>query len=314
MYGPILISLLVFATVVLLSVAGAMFLQSRYERQRIVAKIRDDRTLTPVQTAETTPQDEGFRAGILRLAQNLGNRVKPKDEETVSHMQGLFLQAGLRGRNALVIFFGMKVILAVFLLACFLVIQLFTFPDMDFLPTAAIAILVTAVGFYIPNFWLNFVVRRRREKMILGFPDALDLLVVCAEAGMGLDSALRRVGEEIRLSNKVVSDEFRMLNLELRAGKSRRDALRNLAARTGLEDVNSLTTLLIQTDKFGTSVAQALRVHTDSMRTKRTQRLEEIAARLPVKLLFPTIFCIFPSLFLVILGPALIQAFRMWRP
>jgi tight adherence protein C len=313
MYGPALISLLVFATVVLLSVAGTMFFQSREERQRIVAKIRDDQTKPQAKSAEPEPEDRGFKSEILRFTQKVGKKIQPEDQEAISNLQGLFMQAGLRGKNSVVLFFGTKVIFSVFLLACFLVIRLFIYPDMGFMPTATVAILVTGAGFYVPNFWLSIMVRRRREKMIVGFPDALDLLVICAEAGMGLDSALRRVGEEIRLSNRAVSDEFRMLNLELRAGKSRRDALRNLGIRTGLEDVNSLVTLLIQTDKFGTSVAQALRVHADSMRTKRAQRVEEIAAKLPVKLLFPTLFCIFPSLFLVIMGPALIQILRIWR-
>ena len=166
------------------------------------------------------------------------------------------------------------------------------------------------VGLYLPNLWLALKIARRKEALTIGFPDALDLMVVCAEAGMGLDAAMKRVGEEMKLSNKTISEEFRLLNLELRAGKSRKDALKNLALRADLEEVNSLVTLLVQTDRFGTSVAQALRVHSDSMRTRRTQRVEELAAKLPVKLLFPTIFCIFPSLFLVILGPGILQALK----
>ena len=130
---------------------------------------------------------------------------------------------------------------------------------------------------------------------------------------MGLDAAINRVGEEMKLRCREVSEELRLLSLELRAGKMRRDALKNLALRTDSEDVNCFVTLLIQTDKFGTSIAQALRVQSDSMRTKRSQKVEELAAKLPVKLLFPTIFFIFPSLFLVLLGPALIRAFRVWR-
>lgn len=311
MYAPAVISILVFITIVLLTVAGMMFLHSREERQRVMAKIRDDKAASPVNPAAQSG-GTGLKTELLTLAQKLGKKVRPRNEEEFSQIQRLFLQAGLRDKNAVVIFFGIKVLVALFLLACFLLVRTFALGDMGFIQMVTSAILVTGIGFFLPNFWLNFRVARRREKLILGFPDALDLLVVCSEAGMGLDGALRRVGEEIRLSNKVVSDEFRMLNLELRAGKSRRDALRNLALRTGLEDVNSLTTLLIQTDKFGTSVAQALRVHTDSMRTKRTQRVEEIAAKLPVKLLFPTIFCIFPSLFLVILGPAVIRVYSMW--
>ncbi len=144
-----------------------------------------------------------------------------------------------------------------------------------------------------------------------GFPDALDLLAVCVEAGMGLDAAIKRVGEEMRLSNKVLSDEFGLLNLEMRAGKERKEAMRSMADRIDLEDVSSWVSLLIQTDKLGTSISQALRIQSDSLRTKRSQRLEEMAAKIPVKLLFPTIFCIFPSLFLVILGPAVIRILRM---
>ena len=129
---------------------------------------------------------------------------------------------------------------------------------------------------------------------------------------MGLDAAMKRVGDEMQLSSKVLSDEFGILSMEMRAGKVRREAMRSLADRVNLDDVNSWVTLLIQTDKFGTGIAQALRVHSDSMRTKRAQRVEELAAKLPVKLLFPTILCIFPSLFLVIMGPAVVRLWRIW--
>jgi tight adherence protein C len=177
-----------------------------------------------------------------------------------------------------------------------------------------LSVLLALIGFYLPDLWLRMRIARRKEEILKGFPDALDLLVVCVEAGVGLDAAINRVGEEMKLSDKVLSEEFRLLSLELRAGKLRRDALRNLALRTDLEDVSSFVTLLIQTDKFGTSVAKALRVHSDSMRTKRQQRAEEIAAKLPVKLVFPLILFIFPSLFVAILGPAAIRIFRVLLP
>jgi len=131
---------------------------------------------------------------------------------------------------------------------------------------------------------------------------------------MGLDAAINRIAKEMELSNKILSDEFKLLNLEIRAGKSREDALRSLATRTGLEDIKSLVTLLIQTDRFGTSVAQALRVYSDSVRTKRYQKAEEIAAKLPAKLMLPLILFIFPSLFVVILGPGVISAYRIMCP
>ncbi|NIM99593.1 MAG: type II secretion system F family protein, partial [candidate division Zixibacteria bacterium] len=160
--------------------------------------------------------------------------------------------------------------------------------------TFIICTVLAIAGFYVPDLWLRIKIARRRGKIAKGLPDALDLLVVCVEAGLGLDTAINRVAEEIKLGHKVLSDELKLLTLELRAGKSRRDALKNLALRIDWEDIKSLVTLLIQTDKFGTSVAQALRVYSDALRTKRYQRAEEIAAKIPVKLVFPLVFFIFP--------------------
>jgi len=167
------------------------------------------------------------------------------------------------------------------------------------------------MGYYFPDLWLRFKIARRKEVILKAFPDALDLLVVCVEAGMGLDSAINRVAKEIKLNYKVLSDELTLYNLELRAGKLRKDALKNLAMRTDLDEVNNLVTLLIQTDKFGTSVAQALTVYSDTMRTQRYQRAEEMAAKIPVKLIFPLILFIFPSLFVAILGPAAINIYKV---
>ena len=177
--------------------------------------------------------------------------------------------------------------------------------------TFMICMFLAVGGFYLPEIWLRRRIANRRERIFLGLPDLLDLLVICVEAGMGLDAAFSRVAEEMRLSNRVLSDEFRLLNLELRAGKLRRDAMRDLALRVGLEDMRSLVTVLIQTERFGTSIADALRVFSDSLRTKRFQRAEEIAAKLPVKLMLPLILFIFPALFVAILGPAAINIARI---
>ena len=155
-------------------------------------------------------------------------------------------------------------------------------------------------------------VKKRQKAIQHGLPDALDLLVVCVEAGMGLDAAIYRVCQEMSIKDPILSSELRLLTLELRAGKARREALKNLSARIGLEDVGSLVAMLIQTDMFGTSIAQTLRVYADSMRTKRFQLAEELAAKLPVKLLMPLIFFIFPTLLIVILGPAGIRIFQMF--
>ena len=176
--------------------------------------------------------------------------------------------------------------------------------------TVMAGVLSALLGFYLPDIWLRQKADKRKEKILNALPDALDLLVVCVESGMGLDSAIYRVAQEMRLNSPELSDELQLMNLELRAGKSRRDALKNLASRTNLEEINSLVTLLIQTDQFGTSMADALRIYSDAYRTQRYQRAEELAAKLPVKLLFPLVVFIFPALFVVLLGPAAISIYK----
>jgi tight adherence protein C len=166
------------------------------------------------------------------------------------------------------------------------------------------------LGFYLPDIWLRQKTDKRREKLLKALPDALDLMVVCVEAGMGLDEAINRVAKESKIQSRELSEEFSFLGLELRAGKQRQDALKNLAERTNLEEVKNLVTLLIQADKFGTNIADTLRVYSDSFRTERFQRAEEMAAKMPVKLIFPLILFIFPALFIVIIGPAIISIYR----
>ncbi len=167
--------------------------------------------------------------------------------------------------------------------------------------------IILAGGFYLPNYFLTLKTRGRQQQIMEGLADALDLMVVCVEAGLGLNAALKRVADEFRLGNPVLSEEFNLVNLEIRAGLEREQALRNLGERTGVEDLASLAAVLIQADRFGTSIATALRVQSDMMRTKRRQKLEEKAAQTPVKLIFPLLLFIFPALMVVITGPAAIQ-------
>jgi tight adherence protein C len=174
-----------------------------------------------------------------------------------------------------------------------------------------ILFVLALIGFYSPTIWIRSKIAKRKDKIFKGFPDMLDMLVVCVEAGVGLNSAIYRISEELKFSYTEISEELQILNWELKAGKPRREALKNLAMRIDLEDVKNLVTLLIQTERFGTSVAKALRVYSDTMRTRRFQRAEEMAAKIAVKLLFPLIFFIFPSLFIAILGPAIIQVIRL---
>lgn len=163
------------------------------------------------------------------------------------------------------------------------------------------------LGFYLPNLILKQQIQSRQKKIDAGLPDALDLLVVCVEAGLGLNAALKRVADDFKVGNLELSQEFTLVNLEIMAGLDREQALRNLSERTGVEDLSNLCAILIQADRFGTSIANALRVQSDTMRTKRRQRLEEKAAQTPVKLIFPLLLFIFPALMVVILGPAVIQ-------
>jgi tight adherence protein C len=181
-------------------------------------------------------------------------------------------------------------------------------------PSVLVALLAAALGYLLPGMALARMAKKRQHTIRLSLPDALDLLVVSVEAGLGLDQALQRVGEELAFAHKDLSDELRLVNLELRAGKARPDALRNLADRTGVDDLSSLVAMLVQTDKFGTSVAQSLRVHSDTLRTKRRQRAEEAAAKTGVKMVFPLVFCIFPAIWVVTIGPAAIKFVQVLFP
>ena len=169
-------------------------------------------------------------------------------------------------------------------------------------------------GYIFPNFFLRRKIRKRQEDLIDALPDALDLMVVCVEAGLGLNAAFIKISEEFALSSPVLSGEFEIVNREMVAGKPRQEALRALVDRTGVEDIKSLVAMLIQTERLGTSLAQSLRVHSDSLRTKRRQRAEEAAAKTTIKLMFPLVFFLFPSMFIVLLGPGIIQVLRILFP
>lgn len=241
---------------------------------------------------------------FTRLLGSLGSFVKPKPEE-VCKLEKSFVQAGFR-RNISTMFFGSKVFLALLLPLLFFFVKVSAFKTMPTLQFTLACLALALIGFYFPNVWISRRIARRKDQIFKGFPDALDLMVVCVEAGTSLDAAITKVGDEMALGNRTLSNEFKLLSLELRAGKSRKEALQNLALRCDLDDVGSLVTLLIQTDKFGTNVAQALRVYSDSMRATRQQRAEEQAAKLPVKMIFPMAFFLFPALFVVVLGPGMI--------
>ena len=249
--------------------------------------------------------------GLSSFFSSLNTLFIGKRADDSDVVKGKFLRAGLRQKNIETAFWGGKILFPFLFLLGFVILRMTVYISMSTSYTMGIVVLGSLLGFYLPDIWLKQITDKRKEKVLKGLPDCMDLLVVCVEAGMGLDSAIKRVGDELNLSYPELSEELNLLNLELRAGKQRRDALNNFAMRTGLTETKSLATLIIQTDKFGTSVAVALKVFSDSFRTQRFQRAEEKAAKLPVSILIPLLLFIFPVLFVVILGPAAINIYRM---
>lgn len=257
-----------------------------------------------------------FWARVALLFQGLGQLLGPKavqgGSDSGDQVRQNLMRAGLRQPHALQTFHGVKAALSLLPPALFLGVCLLL-PKTPGLQVMVVGALFLALaGSYAPNVWLRGKVAERRNQLLCELPDALDLMVVCVESGMGLDQAINRVSQELQASAPGISGEFRTMTREMRAGRQRQQSLKDLAERTGLEDVQSLVTLLVQADLFGISVARTLRVYSDTLRTGRFQRAEERAAKLPTKLMFPLIMCIFPALFVVIMGPAAIQLMQVF--
>ena len=231
----------------------------------------------------------------------------PRSTSEMSKLQQRLVIAGYRSREAVVVFFGLRVVIAI---AVFLICV----SPLVKHSNLGVALAACGVAYVLPGMVLARMAKKRQHRIRLGLADALDLLIVSVEAGLGLDQAIQRVAEELAFAHPDLTDELKLINLEIRAGKARSDALQNLAARTGLDDVSSLVTMLVQTDKFGTSVAQSLRVHSDTLRTKRRQRAEEAAAKTGVKMVFTLVFCIFPAVWVVTIGPAVIKFVQVVFP
>src|SRR5262245_30186596 len=265
-----------------------------------------DRRLAEV-TGHAGREAEGPKFTALKDAmKKFGSKV-PVNPKDVGKVRLRMIQAGYRGGEAVPLFYGIRMSIAV---GAFL---LFATP-LVLRPNVAFGLGGSLLGYLIPGMALARMAKKRQHKIQLGLADALDLMVVSVEAGLGLDQAILRVGDELSFAHPDLSDELRLVNIDLRAGKARTEALRNLADRTGLEDIGSLATMLIQTDKFGTSVAQSLRVHCETLRTKRRQRAEEAAAKTGVKMVFPLVFCIFPAVWIVTIGPAAIKFVQVIFP
>ena len=224
------------------------------------------------------------------------------------------MRAGLRGADMPFIYYGIKTLGAVMLVSAFGLAYWSTGAAFGAGLASGAVLVFAALGYYLPDIGIERLTVRRQRELAEHFPDALDLIRLCVESGLGLDAAVARVEKEVRVSSRVLHDELHMISLEMRAGASREQALKNLAERVGLEEIAALVAMLVQVERFGTSVADSLRIHSQTLRTKRRQRAEELAAKVPVKLLFPMIFCIFPALIVVLLGPAMIAVYHTFKP
>jgi tight adherence protein C len=238
---------------------------------------------------------------------NLGKLVPGESKET-PRTQLLMMRAGYRSPQALLAMRGFKLLMPVVFVGFVFATGIYQW-NVYMIPAIA-----AVVGYLFPEMFLNWRVSARQHRLRRGLPDGLDLLVICVESGLGLDQALMKVAQELRITHHELSEELQLVNLEMRIGKTRIEALRELARRTGLEDIKSLVAMLVQTDRFGTSVAQSLRVFSDDLRIKRRQRAEEMSAKTTVKMVPPLVFFIFPALMVVILGPAVITLLRQLMP
>jgi tight adherence protein C len=250
--------------------------------------------------------DPGYDRVMVDTLKRFG-AMMPQSRSEMGKLQQRLVTAGYRQHEAIAVFFGIR-------LACALAFFALLATPILIKPNLLLALLGCALGYLLPGMALGRLAKKRQHRIRLALPDALDLLVVSVEAGLGLDQAMQRVGTELDFAHPELSEELRLINLELRAGKARVDALHNLAVRTGVDDIISLVAMLVQTDKFGTSVAQSLRVHSDTVRTKRRQRAEEAAAKTGVKMVFPLVFCIFPAIWVVTIGPAVIKFIEVLVP
>jgi len=304
MQPPVLLIMLILSAGL---IAYSIWSTRTDSQQRMRRRLRADsaRPGLPVR-----PQTESTTGKWIKekIAPALAKPVRSKSEENQSRLKVKLANAGFRREGATVIFLASKTLLGIGLLLLTLLAAAGSgHPVRTIFGLASIS---ACVGFLLPNLWLWLAAKSRAEKLTHSLPDCLDLLVVCVEAGLGLDAAMQRVSQEMGNVHPELAEEFTLTNMEVQMGIPRSDALTNLATRTGVPEIKSLTAILIQAERFGTSIASALRVHADSLRTKRRQKAEERAAKTAVKLIIPLILFIFPAIFVVLAGPAVL---KLWE-
>jgi tight adherence protein C len=302
-----------FLALVFFAVLGGAFGVMRLTTRSVVQG-RIDSLSKDVGTGPAGPQHTPLIEHIAKITSPLAKLSLPDDNWERSAVRGRFIMAGFRHPAAPAIFFAGKTVLALLLPAVLYFTLGATGKAQDTNTLLMYLLLAATFGTYLPNLLLRHLIARRQNEIFESFPDALDLMTICVEAGLGVDAALSRVATEMGLASRVLSEELTLVTLELRAGGTKEKALRNLALRTGVEDVDALVSMLIQAERFGTSIAASLRIQSDLLRTKRRMRAEETAAKIGLKLLFPLIFFIFPALLVVLMGPAMLQIYRVLLP
>ncbi len=257
------------------------------------------------------PGGGGQATTVVAVLQNLGRRM-PSSEAEVATLRTELIRGGFRSESAVPVFYGLRIITTLMMLVVSLMLE----SHMPENPVMKVALMVSgcAAGWILPRFVLEKKVGKRQEVLKLSLPDALDLLVVSVEAGLGLDQAIQHVARELQVSHPELSEELALVTLEMRAGKRRSEALRNLGERTGEPEIKKLIAILVQNDRFGTSMGESLRTHSDFMRTQRRQEAEERAGKVGVKLVFPIFFFILPSMLIVAAGPGILQIFKYLFP
>lgn len=301
------IPLLVFFGIVL-GIWGLLSMLSGRNRhaQERLARISRSASLAEIEDPLLTKKHERFH-GVMEAAKKLSSPLMPQTELEQSALKVRLANAGFRSDSASAVYQGLRFASLMF----FFLLSAIIFLPQGFAWAQFKWVLgFTGFGFYFPNIVLWWLRRKRQEAIFLSLPDALDLLVVCVESGLGLDAAMRKVCDEMKDHAKVIAAEFALANFQLQMGRPRREVLHDLGVRTGVDDVRSLAAILIQADRFGSSIAQALRVQSDSMRTRRKQLAEEKAAKTAVQLIFPLVLFIFPGIFVVLVGPAALSIMK----
>ena len=292
------LAILIFVTIALAIFA---FGAAAYAPSSIIGSRLRSLSWNRPQAQEKPALKERFEQALDPLSKAL-----PLSADDSNRTRAWMIQAGYREQRHITIYQGIRVLFAA--------VGFFSVVVVSGVKSPPLLLGVTALGFFIPRFFLKRKINDRQMRIRLGMPDALDLTVICVEAGLSLDQAMMRVGEDLRHAHPELADEFYLMNLELRAGKPRAEALRNLYNRTGVDDIKALVTTLVQTDRFGTSIADSLRTHSEFMRVRRRQEAEERAAKVGVKLVFPIFFCILPSMLIVVAGPGVLQMVKYLFP